>query len=271
MGSKSNNQAPDYSALAASTRESAQIMAGLGREQLDFAKTQYAELSPIMKDIAKQQMAAQTQQMTQAKDYYDYQTGTFRPVEKRLVESAQNFNTEAYRNQLAAKAAADAGRAFSTTQAASNRAMAGMGINPNSGRFAGIQAQNTLGLAAQRANAMTGTRQQAEQLGYARQLDVTGLGRGLPGASTAAYAGATGAGTAAGNTMMAPGNQYMAGMNTGASTIGSGLNMQNQGLASVLNAQQSGYNAAQSAADPYAAIAGMALGGWASGGFKGLK
>jgi hypothetical protein len=95
-----------------------------------------------------------------------------------------------------------------------------------------LQAQGNLGLAAQRANAMTGARTQAEQLGFARRMDVTGLGRGLAGASTAAYQGATGAGSAGINTAMAPGNQYMQGMQQAGGTMGG-----------ILNSQTSAYNA----------------------------
>jgi hypothetical protein len=246
MGGKSA-PAPDYAPLGNASKEAAQIMGGLGREQLAFARQQYGEISPYLRDIATQQQAAQNQQMRQAQDYYDYQTSTFRPVERGLVQQAQEFNTEDYRNQLASKAAADAGRAFGQTQAATQRAMGSMGVNPNSGRFAGLQNQNAVALAAQKAGAMTGTRQQAEQMGFARQLDVTGLGRGLSGASSAAYQGATGAGSAAGNSYMGAGNQFMGGMTAAGNTMGQGFNIQNQGLSSILGSQTSVYNQAQNA------------------------
>lgn len=262
-GGKGSPPPPDYGPLATASRESAQIMAELGREQLGFARQQYNELNPMLREIAAGQQQAQQEQLRQAQDYYNYQTQTFRPVEQGLVRQAQAFNTEAYRNQLASQAAADAGRAFGLTQAANQRAMASMGVNPNSGRFAALQNQGAVSLAAQRAAAMTGTRQQAEQMGWARQMDVTGLGRGLAGASSAAYGGATGAGSAAGQTYMAPGNQFMAGMSAGANTIGSGLQMQNQGFANILSSQTSAYNTAQSKADPFSTIAGTALGIWA--------
>jgi hypothetical protein len=95
-----------------------------------------------------------------------------------------------------------------------------------------LQAQGNLGLAAQRANAMTGARTQAEQMGFARRMDVTGLGRNLAGASTAAYQGATGAGSAGMNVAMAPGNQRMTGMQQAGQTYGG-----------ILNSQTSAYNA----------------------------
>ena len=270
MGGKSA-PAPNYAPLMQASREATQVMGGLGREQLAFSRQQYEELSPILRGIASSQQAAQQQQMQQAQDYYNYMQSTFRPVEQNLVQQAQKFNTEQYREQLASQAAADAGRAFAQTQAASQRAMGAMGVNPNSGRFASMQTQANLGLAAQRAAAMTGTRQQAQQMGYARMLDAAGLGRGLSGASTAAYQGATGAGTAAGNMYMAPGNQYMAGMNQAGQTMGQGYQLGLGGLGNVLNAQGQAYSASLSAGDPFAQMVGTGLGVWAGGGFKGLS
>ena len=236
MGGKSAPP-PDYAPLAQASRESAQIMGALGKEQLAFSRQQYAELAPLIQGIARTQQQAQEEQMGQAKDYYDYMRSTYRPVERGLAAEAQRFDTDAYRNELASKAAADVGRAFTATQGAQQRAMAGMGVNPNSGRFASTQSQANLGLAAQRAAAMTGTRQQAQQMGYARKLDVAGLGRGLPGASTAAYGGATNAGNAAANSYMMPGNQFTQGFGSGASMIGQGLGQQIQGQSQILNTQ----------------------------------
>lgn len=260
MGGKSSPPPPDYSGLEA-----------LGREQLEFSKQQYGEIMPfarqvfgVQMDAQRQQMAAQAEQMRQAQDYYNYQTETFRPVERGLVADAQRFNTEAYREQLASQAAAAASQAFGQTQAMSQRAMAARGVNPNSGAGLALAQQANLGLAAQRAGAMTGARQQAEQMGWARRMDVTGLGRNLAGASTAAYQGATNAGSAASatgaqgiNTMMAPGTQYQQGMAGAGQTYGN-----------ILQSQTSAYNAGMQQADPFASIIGIGLGGWAGGGFK---
>lgn len=237
MGGKSSPPPPDYSGMEA-----------LGREQLAFSKQQYAEMMPLAQRVYGQQMAAQDQQMRQAQDYYDYQQQTFRPLEQGLVADATRFSTEGYREQQAREAAAAAGRAFGITQDASARAAASRGVNPNSGAGMALQSQNMLGLAAGRANAMTGARNQAEQLGYARRLDVTGLGRGLAGASAAAYSGATGAGSAGMNVAMAPGDQYSRGM------AGAGQTMGN-----VLNSQTSAYNAGM-------AQQGLDVGGLMQGG-----
>jgi hypothetical protein len=126
--------------------------------------------------------------------------------------------------------------------------MAARGVNPNSGAALALQSQGNLGLAAQRANAMTGARTQAEQLGFARRMDVTGLGRNLAGASTAAYGGATSAGSAGMNTAMAPGSQRMTGMAQAGQTMGN-----------VLGSQTSAYNAGM-------AQQGLDVGGLMQGG-----
>lgn len=246
MGGKSSPPPPDYSGMEA-----------LGREQLAFSKRQYAEMKPLAERVYGQQMAAQDQQMRQAQDYYNYQQNTFRPVEQGLVRDAERFSTEGYREQMAGQAAAAAGRAFGVQQEMGQRAMAARGVNPNSGAAMALQSQGNLGLAAQRANAMTGARTQAEQLGFARRMDVTGLGRNLAGASTAAYGGATNAGSAGMNVAMAPGDQYSRGLSSTGQTYGN-----------ILNSQTSAYNAGMAQADPFASIVGMGVGAWAGGGFK---
>ena len=242
MGGKSQ-PAPDYSGMEA-----------LGREQLAFSRQQYAEMAPLAQRVAAQQMAAQQQQMDQAQDYYNYQQQTFRPVEQGLVRDAERFSTEGYREQQARDAAAAAGRAFGITQDAAARAAASRGVNPNSGAGMALQSQNMLGLSAQRANAMTGARNQAQQMGFARRMDVTGLGRNLAGASTAAYQGATGAGSAGINTSMAPGSQRMTGMAQAGQTYGN-----------ILNNQVSQFNAGQAAEGE---VIGTVLGAGTTAAFK---
>ena len=226
MGGKSSPPPPDYTGMEA-----------LGREQLQFARDQYADIKPLAQRAADQQFATQNELMQMGREDRQYQIDTFRPVERGLVADAERFSTEGYREQQARDAAAATGSAFGVMQDASARAAASRGINPNSGAGMALQSQNMLGLAAGRANAMTGARNQAEQMGFARRLDVTGLGRGLAGASTAAYQGATGAGSAGINTSMAPGSQAMSGMAQAGNTMGNVLSTQarafesgNQGL-----------------------------------------
>jgi hypothetical protein len=235
--SKPDVQAPDYTALADAANNAANVMGDLGQQQIDFSQRMYDENAPMLRDIAEKQGLAMDQQLSQGKDYYDYQVNTFRPLEQGLVADAQSFDTDAMRNSLATKAAADSGIAFNRTRQSNERAMASMGVNPNSGRFQGLGSQSALMQSANRAGAMTGARERAQQLGYAKKLDAAGLGRGLAGASTAAYGSAVNAGNSAGQNYQSAGMNNLQGMGGGASTIGSGLNMQMSGLGNVLNSQ----------------------------------
>ena len=260
MGKKSSPP-PDYTALAAASKEAADVARQVGNRQLDFAERQYEETKPYLQQIADTQVAAQQQQMQQAQDYYDYQLETFRPVEQGLVADAERFNTDAYRQQQAQQASAAAGRAFTQAEAMNARSMAARGVNPNSGAAMAMRNSTGLQQAAMRAGAMTGARQQAEQMGYARRLDVTGLGRGLAGASAAAYGGATAAGSAGGNTAMAAGNQYMSGLGQGAATMNAGFNTAIGGYGSIVDSQTSMYNTGVNA---QAEMAGAVVGAGAT-------
>lgn len=246
MGSKSVDT-PDYESVASASNYAANLSYQLGQDQIQFYKDAYNELSPLYKDITTTQLAVQNESLKQGREYYDYLKNTYRPLEQQLVADAQSYNTEAKREELAQQAAADVARAHSVQQAATNRSMAAMGINPNSGRFAGQQRQSDLALAAQRANAMTGARTQAEATGYARQMDAASLGRNLSGASTGAYSLALNAGNSAAANAYTPTSQTGAGMASGINTIQSGLNTQMSGLTSILGTQGSVYNSQQQA------------------------
>ena len=258
---KSSTPPPDYQPLADASNAAMEAQVGLGQDQLAFAREQYDRSAPVLENIANQQIQAQSEQMAQAQDYYDYQKETFRPLERGLVADAENFNTDTYRNQLAAQASADAGLAFGQTQASNRRAMAAMGVNPNSGNFAGMQNASNLALSANRANAMTNARMQADQMGYARKLDAVGMGRGLAGASSAAYGGATGAGSAAGNSAQSAGQNFMGNTAIGAGTMASGYGQGLSGLGNVLNNQTKTYVGTN---DSVLGNIGGALGGVAS-------
>jgi hypothetical protein len=244
MGSGSTKvAAPDYTPLANASAQAATQSAELGQAQLDFAKQQYAEQQPLLQRIVDAQIGQMDATQQQGDDYYQNYVNTYRPLEDKMVADAQAFNTDAYREQLAQTAAADAAQAFSNTQGANERAMASMGVNPNSGKFASTQNQSALGLAAARTGTMNATRQQATATGYARQLDAVGLGKGLAGASTGAYSLALNSGNSAGANSSAAGSNYMAGMAQGIGTIQNGQRTQIGGLGSIVNSQAGIYNA----------------------------
>jgi hypothetical protein len=258
--SKDEPDPVDYTPMAqASAAASAEGIA-LGREQLAESKRQYEINRAAMQPIADAQLDIMNQSKAQGDDYYEYNKSTYRPLEQGIVADAVSFDTEGKREELARDAVLDTTRAQANAEAQSNRSMASMGVNPNSGRFAGMRKGLGLQNAAMRAGAATGARTRAEGLGYARKMDAAGLGRGLSGASSGAYQVATGAGNSAGANTMAPGTALLSGMSAGNGTVMAGHQMGLSGMGNVLSGQQGAYNATQASNGAAAAGLGTLVG-----------
>lgn len=247
--SAAKSQAKGMKGVSDASVYAADLSHDLGTAELDFSKKQYAENKVMADRVSTAQVTAMDDNNARAKDYAAYEKATYRPLEQGLVADAAGYDTAAKREQLATTAAADAGDAFSNTQAMNARSMSAMGVNPNSGRFAGTANRSALGLASARAGAMNGSRVQSEQLGWAKRLDAAGLGRGLSGASTGAYGVAGSLGNSAVQNTMAPGIAAMNGMNQGNNRIMSGANNATDVAMGLLNQPN------------YKAQAGMAIGG----------
>lgn len=260
MGGKSSPPPPDYGPLKEASEESARIMAELGYSQLDMAREQYDKSLPLVERVVDAQVAAMDEAQQQGRDYYEYLSETYRPLEKEIVEDARNYNTQAEFERRAGQAAADFEKQASNQQAAMERDLASMGVNPNSGKYQALQTQAGLSNAAQKSQMMNQARTQAENIGYARRMDAAGLGRNLAGASQGAYGVALNAGNSATANQQQPGQNLMAGTAQGVGTIGSGRQMYQSGLGNVLSGQLDHYNSAQQANSNAAAGIGSALG-----------
>jgi hypothetical protein len=261
MGGKSSPPPPDYGPLAQASKESAEIMAGLGREQLDFARQQYAEMRPLAERIAESQISGMDTAARIAEEERAYGL-QFRPAEERLLAQAMEFDTPAARERFAQQAAADAARAFSTTQGMTSRGLARMGVAPGSGAAMAQMNQNALGLASQRAGAMTGARTMAEDRANALLTGASALGRGQVQTTLGAMGLSSQLGSAGQQSAMAPGNQFMQGLASGASTIGSGQQMQLGGLGNILQTQGSMYAAGMNQSDPIMGLIGTGIGAY---------
>lgn len=239
----STPEPPDYGPIAQASEEAARLMAELGYAQLNEATRQYEANAPFVQAIAKKQADIADQTAAQGADYFNYMKDTFRPVEQSLASDVMDFSSPAEAERRARLAVSDIERQAGIQQDAYMRAMRQMGVDPTSLKYNKLRQQMGLETAAARAGAATGAREQADQLAYAKKLDIAGLGRGLPGASVAAYGASTNAGNAAATNQQTPGAQLLTGMGAGASTIGSGQNMLINGLGSILDAQTAVYRA----------------------------
>lgn len=261
---------PGQIAAAESATEVGKMQKDVAMEYLTFSKQQYADFKDDLKQIAQAQKAIMEQTAKRGEEYAAYERETFRPLEKRLVSEAEAYATPAKQEELASQGMADVAQAYQMQRQQALDTMAKYGINPNSARFAAINAQLGQGEAAARAGVATKSRIAAEEMGRARLYDAAALGRGLASNATAAAGTAVGAGTAAGGNYMAPaeymGKSYgQTGQMLGGATssFGTAGNIYGQEF----NARMQGYNAEQQRKADTMSGFGKAFGMWAGGGF----
>jgi len=113
--------------------------------------------------------------------------GVYAPGVRRAYQTA-----EMPIQDLVDRASIDTGLAFNKSQGILNRNMSRMGINPNSGRFQGLQQQWGLARAAAEAGAMTRARRQGREDNFRRLLDAVGAASDAGGTALNAYGGAAG-------------------------------------------------------------------------------
>lgn len=238
MGKSSSAPSPDPRIGQAALKQ-----AQLGEEWLGFAREQFEignERQKKFDAITGQVGAEQLEMMRRANDWsvsdrqrYEEQ---FRPIEDRMVQDAQTYDSPERQAALAAEAKADVMSNAQQARGQTQRQMASMGLDPRSGRFQGIDRASEIqtGLAA--AGAQNRARSQVRREGRALRADVANMGRGLPSQAAAGAGLGLSAGGAAVNTNQASNANFYA--NQGIMGQGYGGAMQGQaGMASGLNQQ----------------------------------
>lgn len=241
---------PGMIASADAAKEIAAEQAKVARESLAFYREQYEEFKPVLNEILQGEAEMQKSNKARADEYAAYERETYRPLEKELVRKAQEYDTEAKREQLATAGAADVSQAFGVARGQMQRQQAAGGIAPNSGRFAALNQQMMTQEALARAGAMNNARTLAEDKGTALMYDAAGLGRNLATNASTAYgvsqnaaAGAK-ATTQAGGQIMGQGYQTAGNLYGGASnSYGTAGNIYGQEF----SGRMQGYQAQQQA------------------------
>lgn len=241
MGGDSQPAAPDYTPMANASEAAARIGAEQADRVLAESTRQYDRNMAVAQPIIDAQAGMMKSAQEQGDEYYNYWKTKAQPVEDALNADAMAAGGAAAQEEAAGRAAADA--RLGTTQQANMVARQGLRYGWSPAKMAAAAGSLAGSNASTIASAMTGAREREKLTGTAKKLDVAGLYRGMPGASTGAYGAATAAGNSAVGNSVAVGN----GMTNGAIAAG-GLNMQGQtarisGLNGILNAQTSVYGA----------------------------
>jgi hypothetical protein len=211
------------------------------------------ESNAISRRVANSQVALMDQQKQQSGEYFSRLKSVFWPVEDQLVKDATEYDTQARRDGESAEAVAEVGMQTDAAKAANERQMMRMGVNPAAARFQAMNNQIGLQAATAKAGAGNAARDKVEQQGWARRLDVTALGKGLPGASNSSASTSTGAGNAAVSAAQAP----LAGFNSQTQIMGNA--MQNYG-----NALTGSFDRISAANNSQASMWGQAASGFGS-------
>lgn len=184
--------------------KAALAQAETGQEWLDFAKEQFdignkrqEDTDALNKRVIEQQLGIADQQNDWAMADRDRYEKVFQPIEDEFIEQATNYDTPEKQAEAAAEARADVISSAQGAKAQNMRQMEAMGVNPNSGRFAGISRAGDLDTALAAAGAQNNARTQVRDKGLALKADVANLGRGLPAQSAQATSLGLGAGSSA--------------------------------------------------------------------------
>jgi len=180
--SKRNARTADK--LAASGDEAAK----LGRDQFDWYKAEYERTrgqrdsaAALDAKVSEAQLRGMETATRQAEELDQRNKSVFRPLEDKIVADANNFDTEAKREELAGQAITDVNTAFDSARGQSARSLARVGVAPGSGRALSMENQVTTAQALAGAGAATKARRDASAEGYARRMDAVGLGKGIVG------------------------------------------------------------------------------------------
>lgn len=177
--------------------------AELGEGWLKFAQEQFAQgnerqqgIDDLNARVINEQLETQDQSNRWATEDRARYTDVFRPMEDDYLAEAKAAGSAGAQEQAAAEARADVQGSAASQRRATERNMASMGVNPNSGRYQGAARAQETDTALASAGAQNMARQQEEDRGRAMRADAINLGRGLPSQA----AGGLGMGLQAGNT-----------------------------------------------------------------------
>ncbi|SOD42348.1 hypothetical protein [Nitrosovibrio sp. Nv4] len=211
---------PAIGQAAKSNVELGKEQAAVAREQLAWEKDRAAKQDPLIEKIVNQQIAAGDANAGRAESQWQIYRDLFAPVEEKMVQDANNFDSDERKSRMAAEAAADVGLGYQGAREQNERAMGRMGVNPNSGRFQALQKEASLGQAKDTAGAMNKARRDTELLGMSQRQSVANFGRNMPNTGLAADAAALNAGNSATGNMASGAGIHNAGMNSAQNWFG---------------------------------------------------
>lgn len=266
-GSSTNVQSdPNVGIAALKTAQTGEDWLKFATEQFDVSNERQKEQDKLANAVTQQQLDASKQAQEWATADRDRYQNTFVPLQDEFIEKANNWDSPERQQQMAAEAKADVLTNASQQRAATQRQQASMGVNPTSGRYAGVdraaEGATTLAAAGAQNQARNTVRNQAMSL----KGDAINLGSGL-GVNPATSLGlssstaSAGYGTTASNNAQAAGNANIMGSGFQGAMNGYGqqANILNQQFQNNLAQQQMKNQSSSSLWGGIGSLAGMGM------------
>lgn len=176
------------SAPAADPRigEAAIKNAELGEDWLKFAEEQFKVSNERQTEQDKLANQVTQQQLDQSKQAQGWATAdrnrydtVFKPMQDKFIDEANNWDSADRQSARAAEAKADVMNNSALARQASERNMASMGVDPTSGRYAGVTRAGDQATALSAAGAENNARSTVRKEGVAMRADAINMGNGL--------------------------------------------------------------------------------------------
>ena len=221
--------------------QAAQKQADLGQDWLSFAKDAFGQskarqetIDKQTADVMAQQQGVADQQLKWAQQDRDRYNNVFVPAQDKFVNTAMNYDTPEKQEEAAAEASADVQNSAAKAQEALARNAASMGVNPASGRYAGIDQNTVMNTALANAGAQNQARQLVRDKALGLQYQAANMGNMLPQQSNQTMGLGLGAGSDA--IGLAQRNQQLFNGSTGIVNAGyAGAMSGYQGMSNSLN------------------------------------
>lgn len=198
------SDAPNTDGINAAALQNAEI----GREQLALAreaaadnKVRQAEFDPIFKNLLSSSIAAQDTATKQSADQWASYKDTWQPLEKKMADTAANFDTPERRAAAASQAAADMGKNYGASRAALTTDLARTGASVTGGKALALRAASDFNEVKDTAGAENTARRQIEQAGISLVDNAARFGRNMTSTGLQTAQLALGAGQNAGGLM----------------------------------------------------------------------
>jgi hypothetical protein len=236
-GKNSAPPPPDYTPVANASREAAEYSYALGKEQLAWAKEQYAQDKAVSDRVVNSFLETNdTNAATAAKDRARYEQ-VYQPLEDQLASDAASYSNGSRRDLEMGRAQANVAQQMNAQRAASMQRLQDFGVDPTSLKSQSLDRNFSVQQGAAAAAAGNQASQVVDATGRALRSEAINVGRGYPGQIAGQYGTALQAGSGAVNSALAT-------TQSGANTMGTGTQWQglgNQSIAGWGNMLNQGY------------------------------